>query len=200
MAKEPRVGHVKTRLGRDIGAVPATWWFRHQMRMLLRRLQDPRWDMILALSPQNAALTRAFPLHFARMGQGQGDLGKRMARVFRQAPAGPALIMGADIPGVSRANIAHGFDVLRQRDFVFGPAPDGGFWSVGAARRRALPPKLFAGARWSTEHALGDSLGTLNNQSHGLIAELGDIDTGADLERWMISTRRRDAAVIGPKT
>jgi len=38
MLKEPRAGRVKTRLGRDIGMVPAAWWFRHQVRGLLRRI------------------------------------------------------------------------------------------------------------------------------------------------------------------
>ena len=51
MLKEPRVGRVKTRLGRDIGAVAATWWFRHQVQRVLRELEDPRWDLTLAVAP-----------------------------------------------------------------------------------------------------------------------------------------------------
>ena len=42
MLKEPRPGRVKTRLGREIGMVPAAWWFRHQVAALLRRIEDPR--------------------------------------------------------------------------------------------------------------------------------------------------------------
>ena len=49
MVKEPRPGRVKTRLGRDIGLTTAAWWFRHQTRRLIRRLTDPRWDLILAV-------------------------------------------------------------------------------------------------------------------------------------------------------
>ncbi|SLN30451.1 hypothetical protein PAM7971_01147 [Pacificibacter marinus] len=30
MVKDPVPGRVKTRLGRDIGMVPAAHWFRHQ--------------------------------------------------------------------------------------------------------------------------------------------------------------------------
>jgi len=51
MLKEPRAGRVKTRLGRDIGMVGAAWWFRHQVRRLLRRIDDPRWNVVLARGP-----------------------------------------------------------------------------------------------------------------------------------------------------
>ena len=51
MVKEPRPGRVKTRLGRDIGMTAAAWWFRHQTHKILRQLQDPRWELILAVSP-----------------------------------------------------------------------------------------------------------------------------------------------------
>ena len=42
MVKEPRAGRVKTRLGKDIGLTAAAWWFRHQVKRLLRRIDDPR--------------------------------------------------------------------------------------------------------------------------------------------------------------
>ena len=197
MIKEPRLGHVKTRLGRDIGAVDATWWFRHQTRQIFRHLSDRRWQIILAVSPDNAALTRSFPGSLARIPQGRGDLGDRMARMLHSVPAGPTLIMGADIPGVTRRHIVRGFHALSRRDFTFGPAPDGGFWSVGAARRRALPPALFSGARWSSESALADSLATLNGQTHELIDTLADVDTGPDLARWKNSARPKVRPVIG---
>ena len=51
MLKEPHPGRVKTRLGRGLGMVGAAWWFRHQTGGLLRRLQDPRWELMLAVSP-----------------------------------------------------------------------------------------------------------------------------------------------------
>ncbi len=51
MLKEPRPGRVKTGLGRDIGMTAAAWWFRHQCRRLLRELDDPRWRLVIAVSP-----------------------------------------------------------------------------------------------------------------------------------------------------
>ena len=127
MLKEPHPGRVKTRLGREIGRVEAAWWFRHQTLSLLRRLDDPRWQLVLAVSPDGEGMaSRIWPGHLPRLPQGRGDLGDRMGRVFRSLPPGPVLIVGGDIPGIAPAHIAHAFRALGRADAVFGPAPDGG--------------------------------------------------------------------------
>ncbi len=66
MLKEPRAGRVKTRLGKDIGMVGAVWWFRHQVSGLLRRIEDPRWTVVLAVAPDSAVAGRAWPARFQR--------------------------------------------------------------------------------------------------------------------------------------
>jgi hypothetical protein len=60
MVKGPRAGRVKTRLGKDIGPVPAVWWFRNQAKSLIRKLEDPRWKLSLEISPDTVALSRRF--------------------------------------------------------------------------------------------------------------------------------------------
>ena len=83
MVREPRPGRVKTRLGREIGMTAAAWWYRHQTRRLLSRLRDPRWTLLLAVSPDAQGLaSRVWPLDLPRLPQGRGDLGQRMARVL----------------------------------------------------------------------------------------------------------------------
>lgn len=183
MVKVPRPGRVKTRLGRDIGLVPAAWWFRHQSTRLIRRLRDPRWELVLAVAPDAEGLrSRAWPADLPRHPQGRGDLGARMARLLRAAP-GPACLVGADIPGLDRRHVARGFALLGGSDAVFGPATDGGFWLIGATHPRRLPRRALAGVRWSGEHALRDSIATLPGWRVALCDELADVDTAADLAR-----------------
>lgn len=182
MLKLPRPGQVKTRLGRDIGMVDAAWWFRHQVQRLLRRLEDPRWQMVLAVSPDPAGMAaRVWPAHFERVAQGGGDLGARMGRVFRTRPPGPACIIGGDIPGVHRPHIARAFRALGDHDAVFGPAPDGGFWLVGLKRTAPAPATLFRDVRWSTQHALADSLHGLRDHRIAQVDTLRDVDEACDL-------------------
>lgn len=183
MLKEPRVGRVKTRLGRDIGMVAAAWWFRHQVRRLLCRIHDPRWDVILAVAPDRAGLlSRVWPAHLRRIPQGSGDLGDRMDRALRTAPRGAVCIIGGDIPDINSARIAEAFKALGNHDAVFGPADDGGYWLVGLRRTRAIPPHIFEGVRWSTANALADTQANLRDHSIAYVATLRDVDRASDLK------------------
>jgi rSAM/selenodomain-associated transferase 1 len=182
--KEPRPGRVKTRLGAGIGMTAAAWWFRHQAGRLIRRMgSDRRWRTVLAVSPDAEGLaSRVWPAALLRWPQGGGDLGARMARAFRQMPPGPVLIVGADIPGLTAAHVAGGFRLLGRHDAVLGPAPDGGYWMIGLKRGgRAVPSRLFRGVRWSTEHALADTVASLTPHSIGFGPVLDDVDTAEDM-------------------
>jgi rSAM/selenodomain-associated transferase 1 len=184
MLKEPRPGRVKTRLGRQMGMTRAAWWFRRQALSLIRRLRDPRWRLVLAVSPDAEGMTsRIWPADLHRCPQGAGDLGDRMGRLLRSMPSGPVCVIGADIPGITRARIAEAFAALGRADAVFGPAQDGGFWLIGLKRVRVQPPGLFAGVRWSTEHAFADSVATLPHWRIARVACLADVDTLDDLKR-----------------
>ncbi|NNL18700.1 MAG: glycosyltransferase [Boseongicola sp.] len=180
MVKEPRPGRVKTRLGRDIGLTTAAWWFRHQTCRLIRRLDDPRWQIILAVSPDREGLqSRIWPEHITRLPQGPGNLGERMARMLRSTP-GPTLVIGADIPAITNAHISEAFKALNRNASILGPAPDGGYWLVGLKHPARAPRTLFQDVRWSTEHALEDSAKTLPKPT-ALTTTLQDVDTAKDL-------------------
>lgn len=190
MLKEPRAGRVKTRLGRDIGMTAAAWWFRHQVRRLLRKIEDPRWQIVLAVAPDTAAInSRVWPAHLQRVAQGRGDLGARMTRMMAAVTGGPVCLIGADIPDINRKRIAHAFAQLGQNDVVFGPAPDGGFWLIGLKRTRPMPPLLFRNVRWSSAHALADTIATLPDHRTAFCDTLSDVDTIADLNMTLATDR-----------
>ncbi|WP_170479338.1 TIGR04282 family arsenosugar biosynthesis glycosyltransferase [Ruegeria arenilitoris] len=182
MVKEPRPGRVKTRLGRDLGMIRAAWWFRHQTSALIRRLRDPRWQIVLAVSPdREGANSRVWPPDLPKKPQGPGDLGQRMTRMLQSAPKGPVCLIGADIPGVTRKHISAAFRSLGSAQMVFGPAFDGGYWLVGAQRYCALPRDLFRNVRWSTEFALIETLVSVKSSRVAMLDELRDVDTASDL-------------------
>ena len=182
-AKRPAPGRVKTRLARDIGAPGAAWWFRHQCARLLRRVgRDPRWRTVLAVSPDIEGMqSRVWPRDLPRWAQGQGDLGNRMGRALREMPPGPVIVIGADIPDVSAGDVAGAFAVLGRKDAVIGPATDGGYWLVGLRHGRRAPRRMFRDVRWSTEHALEDTVASLGGLSIGYAATLRDVDRASDL-------------------
>ena len=73
MAKVPQAGRVKTRAGHDIGMVRAAWWMRHQLGALIWRLNDPHWRLVVALSPDNKALTLGKLPDLVTIPQGRGE-------------------------------------------------------------------------------------------------------------------------------
>lgn len=126
-------------------------------------------------------MSRLWPSHLPRMKQGRGHLGDRMARALTQQPTGPVCVIGADIPGITRAHIMQAFAALGPAEAVFGPAPDGGYWLVGLKNARAAPLGLFANVRWSTTHALTDTVASVPDLRVAYIDELRDVDDARDL-------------------
>ncbi len=185
MVKEPRPGRVKTRLGRDIGMTKAAWWFRHQSGTLIRNIaHDPRWTTVLAVAPDiEGLLSRVWPSEIQRVPQGSGNLSQRMGRILHGLSAGPVAIIGADIPGITRSDIAGAFRTLNNHDAVFGPSPDGGYWLVGMRRTRKPARNLFDGVKWSSEHALADSMACMRGLEIAQIRMLADVDTVTDLNK-----------------
>jgi len=182
MAKAPRMGRVKTRLARDIGTVGAWSFYRHTLAAVARPLiADRRWQTWLCVSPDRSiGAANQWPLGGKRIAQGQGDLGERMARVMRALPPGPVVLIGADIPDICTADIAAAFRTLGSHAAVFGPADDGGYWLVGQRRRPRLL-QLFSEVRWSSSHALADTLKNIPATARcGFLRELSDVDDGPD--------------------
>jgi len=176
MAKQPRLGRVKTRLGRQIGAVEANRAYRVMLTSLLRRLgRDPRWQTWLAVDGVHEVNATVWPVGVHVVDQGRGDLGQRMQRMFNALPPGPVALIGSDIPAITPHDIAAAFRAMGEREFCFGPAADGGYWLVGqAARSRATP--MFAGVRWSSEHALADTMANLAGRQVAMMRQLADVD------------------------
>ena len=176
MAKAPAAGAVKTRLARAVGMATATRFARHATAALLQRLApDPRWQTILAVTPDVAVGSRCWPRGMIRVRQGKGDLGRRMQRIMDMLPPGPVVIIGTDVPSVTPAHIAPAFRRLGHYQAVFGRALDGGYWLV-AMRRRPRVLEGFGNVRWSSEHALSDTLASLRRVTVGFIATLPDVD------------------------
>ena len=178
--KEPRLGRVKGRLARDIGRAEAWLFYRRLVRRVLPPLaRDPRWTAWLATAPPGwDGREPLWPVALPHIPQGRGDIGRRMLRVFRSLPPGPAIIVGSDIPGLAPAHIERGFAALGRADMVLGPATDGGYWLVGLGpRARAIDP--FRDVRWSSRWARADTAQALPAGFRlALVDLLADVDNG----------------------
>lgn len=177
-ARAPRLGTVKRRLAKDIGDRAALRFHTGTLLRLLRDLlRNRRFRTVLALTPDGAK--DRLPVRVVRMAQGRGDIGERMTTVCRSFRHGNVAIIGSDIPDANAADLRAAFHALGRHDAVFGPAEDGGYWLVALGPRRPAQP--FVNARWSTTHALADTLRNFRGRRVAHTRVLRDVDTARDL-------------------
>jgi rSAM/selenodomain-associated transferase 1 len=192
-ARAPRLGTVKRRLARDIGDRAALRFHVATLTELLRELKAcRRFDVVLAITPDRTRIR--LPIRVQQIDQGHGGLGRRMTRALGRYPR--VALMGCDIPQANAADINAAFRRLGTADAVFGPAADGGYWLVALGPHR--PADLFGAARWSTEHALADTLKQFRHHRVGFVRRLSDVDTVADYHQHRASRRGSHANPPAP--
>jgi uncharacterized protein len=150
---------------------------------------------VLAIAPDPGIASRMFPAHLDRAAQGHGDLGQRMQRMMDGLPPGPAVIIGSDVPDIRAHHIRQAFRALGQHDAAIGPCPDGGYWLIGLKRFPRVP-RAFETVRWSTEHAMADTMRNLDGLSVATLETLRDIDEAKDIAN--AQARRPDRAQRDP--
>ncbi|MEW2221585.1 DUF2064 domain-containing protein [Streptomyces sp. NPDC006990] len=182
IAKEPLPGRAKTRL-----CPPCTP--QQAARLAAAALHDtleavramPAARRVLVLSGQPGAW---LPPGFDVVPQCSGGLDERLAAAFAAAGSGPALLVGMDTPQVTPALLepALGPDGWQECDAWFGPALDGGFWTLGLARPDAA---LLRGVPMSTATTGQAQLDRLTQEGLRVrrLPALRDVDTAEDAVR-----------------
>lgn len=111
----------------------------------------------------------------------RGDgLGERLASATADA-GGPLLIVGMDTPQLTAERLDTALETLNGADVVIGPAPDGGYWSIGLHDGN---PAVFDGVPMSTTHTLAAQrtrVAALGLECVDL-ETLRDVDTFADAQ------------------
>ena len=127
------------------------------------------------------------PAGFEAREQTGDNLGARLERACAEllrSPDDRALVMGADCPDLGAAHLGQSFALLAAYDLVLGPARDGGYTLIGLARPA---PELFHDVAWGTAAVLEQTLERARalGLSVAQIERLGDLDTPADLVKWL---------------
>ena len=184
--KEPRPGAVKSRLAAAIGPECAAGVYQAVAEEAIRRT-TPRGDefeRLFAFSPAAAgeALARWLPGE-ALAAQCEGDIGERMSRAFEDAfsrGARRVVLVGSDVPALTREDVVDAIESLDDQDVVLGPAADGGYYLLALKRPE---PGLFDGIPWSTPQVLAATLdrAVRLGRSVRVLRTLGDVDTVEDL-------------------
>lgn len=109
------------------------------------------------------------------------DLGERMANAFNngfKAGFRNIIIIGSDIYDLNPKDINEAFNALEQKDFVIGPAEDGGYYLLGM---NAYCKSVFMNKSWGTEEVFKKTMEDLKNKEVHLLKSKNDIDLYEDV-------------------
>ena len=184
IAKAPRVGFAKTRLGRSIGHERAIVLYRAFLRDLGARFSNspfvPGWyvtppDAWPEISGLAGEARRVLP-------QGEGDLTERQRELFRGA-AGRGeertVLIASDSPHLTVEVVREAFRRLDRQDLVFGPTHDGGYYLIGMRGYH----DVLQGATMSLGTVLEGIVARarLSGLSVGLLEATFDVDVEEDI-------------------
>jgi hypothetical protein len=185
MAKEPRAGHVKTRLAASVGPARAADLyaaFLHDTLLTCRRVTGAELCFSIhsaAGSEYFRALDAGARLHV----QPDGDFGARLRDAFDSAFAlgfERVVVIGSDTPHLRAEMIEQAFERVRPGEPVVGPTRDGGYYLLAMCEAN---PELFRSVEWSSARVLSQT--EERARSAGLrihrLEENFDVDEASDL-------------------
>ncbi len=193
MAKQPRVGGVKTRLARHVGDDLAYRLYLGFLRDLEGKFAGLERPILWAYTPPESEFTslvscgsRCFPQEGALLGE---RLLNGFRRLFREGFE-RVVFMSSESPHLPAEWIDEAFGALAEVDVVFAPAEDGGYNLVGMSEVH----DVFTGVEMSTPRVLGDTLARVEalGLSSRLLPVSFDVDEIEDLEK-LRSFLARDA-------
>ena len=174
------LGKVKTRLAKTIGDVAAFKVYAELVAITENATSKIAADKHICFS--DVIIPSKWRNDKKCVQQGK-DLGIRMQNAFQNGfdlGYENILLIGSDLPDISKEIIESGFDSLQHNNVVFGPAEDGGYYLIGMSE---MNTSIFQNKPWSQSELLAITLSQLKEQqkSIGILETLNDIDTFEDL-------------------
>jgi rSAM/selenodomain-associated transferase 1 len=185
-AKAPIPGEVKTRLCPPLTPDEAATLHGSLVLDVLERTRLAGVHRYVAGAPSadHVFFRIAEARHSVQLLTQQGeDLGERMQHAFEAVldyGHRKAVLIGTDVPLLSKAVVAEALAMLETHEVVLGPAMDGGYYLMGLRR---VVPELFRGIAWSTERVctVTQELAKALNLRIGLLPFQRDVDTVDDV-------------------
>ncbi|MEZ4798008.1 MAG: TIGR04282 family arsenosugar biosynthesis glycosyltransferase [Flavobacteriaceae bacterium] len=181
--KNIKLGRVKTRLANTIGKENALKVYKALVEVTEKATSNIKTDKRIYFS--DAIIHEKWTNDYKAVQKGE-DLGQRMSNAFKDGfddGYTEIVLIGSDLPSISAKIIQDGFKSLKNKEVVFGPAEDGGYYLVGMSKFHHF---IFENKAWSSSNLLEETLSELKQKKIevSLIETLNDIDTFEDLQAY----------------
>ena len=206
MARWHAIYRCKSRLSKDIGALHAAKiqekLTNHTIKVAKDIQKEGLADIKVAIDGIGIQAARKWALRnkIQKVAtQGPGNLGTKMKRQFLKTHSKKStyhknfsnsiLIIGTDLPLISRFDLIQAIQILTHKEMVLGPSTDGGYWLIGLSNKLLNPLCAwpFSGINWGTDKVLQETIGlaSLNQIDYQLLQTKNDIDNIFDLSPWL---------------
>jgi len=180
--RNPELGKCKTRLAATIGDQSALDVYRFLLDHTVKITTPLTADVYVYYSKKIKDVDIWDTSIFSKKQQQGHDLGHKMQHAFTEVfnmGYQRAIIIGSDLYDLTTQELEDAFLKLEDKEFVIGPAQDGGYYLLGM---KHLKPPLFKNKKWGTQSVLNDTLQDLELEKTAILAKKNDIDHYEDIK------------------
>ena len=186
--KYPLPGHVKTRLGKEIGHTLAAAVYKNFVRDIMDTLTDFNAALRIFFYPARAKQRFKEWLggRYCYIAQAPGSLGQKMRSAFKYTfneHFNNVVIIGSDSPDLPGEYLKLSFDALTSNEAVIGPSSDGGFYLLGFSKE-SFQPQIFENVSWGTAEVFEQVVKILRRNGKKIyqLPQWHDVDNFSDLK------------------
>lgn len=180
--RNPELGKVKTRLAREVGDEAALEIYKFLLKhtVLVTKGLDVHKEVWFSEGIDEDQLWD--PSVYSKELQQGKDLGARMQHAF-ETGFGQGfrniIIIGSDLYDLETTDLENAFSILKNKEYVIGPASDGGYYLLGM---RSPESKIFQNKQWGTSTVLRETLNDLKGKNIALTDLRNDVDLYQDIK------------------
>ncbi|MFO7720298.1 MAG: TIGR04282 family arsenosugar biosynthesis glycosyltransferase [Gillisia sp.] len=180
--RNPEIGKVKTRLAKDLGDESALEIYKFLLKhtVLVTKGLDVHKEVWFSEGIEEDQLWDS-SVYSKKLQQGR-DLGARMQHAFEtgfEKGFQNIIIIGSDMYDLETKDLENAFSLLKNKEYVIGPAADGGYYLLGM---RNPEPKIFQNKQWGTSTVLHETLNDLKGKNIALTDLRNDVDLFTDIK------------------
>ncbi len=193
----PIAGQTKTRMMPYLTGKQCARLHTCFLKDIAEECEKTEADLYVYYTPEGKgnALKEIFGKAAVYRNQEGENLGERMYRAIDHTLSlgyEKCVLIGTDIPEIKREDLQSAFQLLEEKDIVFGPTADGGYYLIGMKQAHAI---AFEKQSYGHGSVLECTVAQIENANLevGYVRKLEDMDTREDLAHFRNRMRNSEA-------
>lgn len=180
LAKTPSLSPAKTRLAVGVGREKANEFYLQALKVIQLVVSDVDASSYWAVNEEAGTKDQLWQGLY-RFYSGSGGLGEKQSQTYDTLITSydNVILVGTDVPQISPEVFNQAIKALETKDFVIGPASDGGYYLFGG--RVPMDQKIWTHMTYSQDDVCEKLVASLPSVP-AYVATLTDVDTQENLQ------------------